>query len=133
MEYLRNLKANTARVAKMKLQVDKYWKFISWKNNAVCQDINEATRAVEMNLDCGSEKMTQFLPKNNCLNSWIKFCFIMTRLYNRDRPAGASELLCILRTVLKLLNIALMTIQVVIHNKVPPVIRSKSERCTDDA
>ena len=100
MDYLRNLKANTARVAKMKLQVDKFWKFISWKNNAVCQDINEASRAAKLQLDCGAERMRELMPTNNCFHNWVSYCFIITRLFNRDRPDGVEEVICIIRMVL---------------------------------
>ena len=100
MEYLRNLKINNEKVATMKLRVEKYWKFIQWKNNATCQDLQEATRAAKLQLDCGAERMMELMPKNNCFHSWVAFSFVMTRLYNRDKPSNAPEMLCIIRMVL---------------------------------
>lgn len=92
MEYLRNLKVNTDKAARLKMQIDKYWKQIQWKNNAVCQNLDEASRAAKLLLDCGATQMLNMMPKNNCFHGWVKFCYVMTRLYNRDRPENSQEI-----------------------------------------
>ena len=99
MEYFKNLKANTSRINKMKIQVAKFQNRISWRNDAICAGIDEMVQAAKMGMDCGLDQTNKLMP-TNCFHAWVKFCFIHTKLYNRDRPAGASEILCIIRMVL---------------------------------
>ena len=82
----------------MKLQVAKFQKRIHWKNNAVCNGIDEMVQAAKMGLDCGIDQTNNLMPDRG-FHEWVKFCYIHTTLYNRDRPAGADELLCIIRMV----------------------------------
>ena len=105
MEYLRNLKLNTDKLAVMKLRVEKYQKLINWRNNAVCNSVNDLSQAAKMDLDCGLENTIKLMPTNG-FHSWVAYCFAHTRLYNRDRPAGAPRMLCIIRTVLQTSAIA---------------------------
>ena len=71
--------------------LEKYWKFIAWKNNAVCQNLNEASRAANLQLDCGANRMRDLMPTNNCFHSWVTYCFVLTRLFNRDKLDGVEE------------------------------------------
>ena len=83
----------------MKMQVTKYQKLIQWKENATCVDIDQMVRAAKMNLDAGKEKTMELMPEYG-FHDWVKYVYIHTCLYNRDRPAGAKKMLCIIRMVL---------------------------------
>ena len=83
----------------MKLQIAKYQKLINWKGNAQCEDLDGLVAAAKNNMDAGLEATNKLMP-GNCFHSWVKFNFIHTRLYNRDRPEGAPEIGCIIRMVL---------------------------------
>ena len=52
-----------------------------------------------MDLDAGKVKTMELMPENG-FHDWVKYAYVFTRLYNRDRPAGAKKLLCIIRMVL---------------------------------
>ena len=82
----------------MKPRVAKYQQLIQWKNNAVCNTLDEMVQAAKLGLDCGLEKTVELTPDSG-FHKWVSFCFIHTKLYNRDRPAGTPVLLCIIRTV----------------------------------
>ena len=99
MDFFKNLKANTERINKMKIQVAKFQNRIQWKSNAICSGLDEMVQAAHKGMDCGLERTNQLMP--DCgFHDWVKFCYIHTKLYNRDRPAGAGEMLCIIRMVL---------------------------------
>ena len=99
MDYFKNLKANTSRINTMKIQVSKFQKRINWRNDASCTNIDDMVQAAKKEMDCGLERTNSLMPLNG-FHDWVKFCYIHTKLYNRDRPAGASEMLCIIRMVL---------------------------------
>ena len=83
----------------MKLQVAKYQNRIQWRNDAVCNGVDEMVQASKMGMDCGREQTVKLMPTTS-FHTWVKYCYVHTKLYNRDRPAGASEMLCIIRMVL---------------------------------
>ena len=83
----------------MKLQVAKFQKRIQWRNDASCTGIDEMVQAAKKDMDCGIDQTNKLMP-THCYHAWVKFCYIHTKLYNRDRPADAGELLCIIRMVL---------------------------------
>ena len=87
---------SSARIQQIKLQTIKFQTQIRWKSNATCDNINEMVRAAKMDLDCGLERTLELMP-TTCFHSWVHFAFVITRLYNRDRPANAPQLLCMIR------------------------------------
>ena len=87
------------RINQIKLKLLKYNDLIAWKNNATCTSVSEMVAAAKMNLDCGKDKTILLMP-NKGFHAWVAYCFVYTRLYNRDRPDDEPELLDIIRTVL---------------------------------
>ena len=81
----------------IKLQTLKYKEIIQWKTNASCQTLKEAARAAKLGLDCGKNKTMELMPATN-FHEWVHFAYVITKLYNRDRPDDAPELLCMIRT-----------------------------------
>ena len=144
LDYFKNLKATNDRICMMKIQVGKFQNKIQWANNATCNDVDELVRAAKMGLDCGLERTLELMP-TNCFHQWVKYCFTFTRLYNRDRPAGAKELLCITRMVLFLSCIYLfkdncccpmciiLLIETQFISSVRPTQRTLCVRCLDAA
>ena len=144
MDYFKNLKANNDRICMMKLAVGKYQNKIQWANNATCNDVDELVRAAKMGLDCGLERTLELMP-TNCFHQWVKYCFTFTRLYNRDRPADANELLCITRMVLSYFSYIYLRITAVVQSvlfilietqfisSVRPTQRPLCVRCLDAA
>ena len=98
MDYLRRLKLNNDKLAVMKPRVAKYQQMIQWKNNAECNTLDEMVQAAKLGLDCGFEKTKELMPDSG-FHKWVSYCFVHTKLYNRDRTADMPELLCIIRTV----------------------------------
>ena len=98
MDYLRNLKLNHDKLAIMRPRIDKYQKMIKWKGNAECNNIEEMVQAAKLGLDCGLEKTVELAPVSG-FHQWVAYCFVHTRLYNRDRTSDMPELLCIIRMV----------------------------------
>ena len=98
MDYLRNLKLNSDKLAVMKPRVDKYQKLIKWKNNATCNTIDDMVQAAKLGLDCGLDRTKELAPETG-FHDWVAYCFVHTRLFNRDRPDDSCELLCIIRMV----------------------------------
>ena len=95
MDYLRNLKLNHDKLAIMRPRIDKYQKMIKWKGNAECNNIEEMVQAAKLGLDCGLEKTVELAPVSG-FHQWVAYCFVHTRLYNRDRtsdrlPANMSR------------------------------------------
>ena len=98
MDYLRNLKMNNDKLAVLKPRITKYQQLIQWKNNAECNTLDEMVQAAKLGLDCGIEKTNELMPDSG-FHKWVSYCFVHTKLYNRDRTADMPELLCIIRTV----------------------------------
>ena len=99
MEWLTNLTMSEEKIARIKVKLLKYNELIEWKNNASCSNISEMVAAAKMDLDAGREK-TEMLMPDRSFHQWVEYCFIYTRLYNRDRPEDTPQLLDIIRTVL---------------------------------
>ena len=120
----------------MKLQVAKFQQKIKWKANASCTDLDELVQAAKMKLDVGLDKINDFMPQS-CFHSWVKFTFVHTMLYNRDRPDDEPEMLCIVRMVLYLrvtnqLSVIYLLLYIDIESSYSS-IRPISERCINDA
>ena len=99
MDWLQNLTMDEDRINRIKLKLLKFNELITWKNNATCSSIKEMVAAAKLNLDSGKENTIALMP-NRGFHAWVSYCFVYTRLYNRDRPDDEPELLDIIRTVL---------------------------------
>ena len=87
----------SARIQHIKLQTLKLEPTIKWRSNAQCDDLDEMTRAAKLNLDCGKIRTMELMPSTD-FHQWVRFAYVITALYNRDRPEGAPQLLCLIRT-----------------------------------
>ena len=87
---------SSERIKKIKLHTIKLQSKIKWRNNANCADLSEMVRAAKLNLDCGLDKTMELMPLT-CFHQWVHFAFVITKLYNRDRPDDAPQLLCMIR------------------------------------
>lgn len=88
---------SSARIQHIKLQTLKLEKTIKWKTNAQCADLDEMVRAAKLKLDCGKDRTMELMPTTG-FHEWVRFAYVITALYNRDRPDGAPQLLCLIRT-----------------------------------
>ena len=95
----------------MKIQTAKFQTRIEWRNDAVCNSVDDMVAAAKMGMDCGLDQTIKLMPAN-CFHSWVKYCYTHTKLYNRDRPANASEMLCIIRMVLFSFILLIIIIQI---------------------
>ena len=87
------------KIAKIKTKILKYQTLIRWRNNATCSTIKEMVAAAKMDLDAGLEQTLALMPDRG-FHCWVSYCFIFTRLFNRDRPDDEPALLDIIRTAL---------------------------------
>ena len=87
------------KIAKIKTKILKYQTLIRWRNNATCSTIKEMVTAAKMDLDAGLEQTLALMPDRG-FHCWVSYCFIFTRLFNRDRPDDEPALLDIIRTAL---------------------------------